>query len=82
MPIYSNQVERHVLSGILRHPEVVSEIDSFVSAGDFYHDVHQTIFCVVRDAVIANENVDSVLIANKILNLGMVLNPHLFLHNY
>ena len=82
MPIYSNQVERHVLSGILRHPEVVSEIDSFVSAGDFYHDVHQTIFCVVRDAVIANENVDSVLIANKILNLGISTKDDIEIHEY
>ena len=82
MPIFSNQVERHVLSGILRHPEVVSEIDSFVSAGDFYHDVHQTIFCVVRDAVLANENVDSVLIATKILNLGISTKDDIEIHEY
>ena len=82
MPIFSNQVERHVLSGLLRHPDVISEIDSFISAGDFYHDVHQTIFCVIRDAVIANEKVDKVLIANKITNLGIASKDDIEIFEY
>jgi len=82
MPIFSNQVERHVLSGLLRHPDVISEIDSFISAGDFYHDVHQTIFCVIRDAVLANEKVDKVLIANKITNLGIASKDDIEIFEY
>ena len=35
MPIYSNQVESHVLSGLLKHPEVLPEVDSFVNAVGF-----------------------------------------------
>jgi len=82
MPIFSNQVERHVLSGLLRHPDVISEIDSFIGAGDFYHDVHQTIFCVIRDAVLANEKVDKVLIANKITNLGIASKDDIEIFEY
>tara|TARA_R110002020_G_scaffold19821_6_gene68037 strand:+ start:19037 stop:20542 length:1506 start_codon:yes stop_codon:yes gene_type:complete len=82
MPIFSNQVERHVLSGLLRHPDVISEVDSFISAGDFYHDVHQTIFCVLRDAVLANEKVDKVLIANKITNLGIASKDDIEIFEY
>ena len=82
MPIYSNQVESHVLSGLLRHPHIFPEIDSFLSAGDFYHDVHQTIFCVLRETVLADEKIDSVLIANKILNLGLSHKDDLQIHEY
>ena len=82
MPIFSNQVERHVLSGLLRHPDVISEIDSFISAGDFYHDVHQTIFCVIRESVLSNEKVDNVLVATKILNLGISAKDDIDIHEY
>tara|TARA_R100001082_G_scaffold48047_3_gene25797 strand:+ start:5702 stop:7207 length:1506 start_codon:yes stop_codon:yes gene_type:complete len=82
MPIFSNQVERHVLSGLLRHPDVISEIDSFITAGDFYHDVHQTIFCVVRDSALAGEKIDKVLVANKILNLGIASKDDIEIYEY
>ena len=82
MPIFSNQVERHVLSGLLRHPDVISEIDSFVSAGDFYHDVHQTIFCIIRESVLSNEKIDNVLVSNKILNLGISSKDDIDIHEY
>ena len=82
MPIFSNQVERHVLSGLLRHPEVISEIDSFISAGDFYHDVHQTIFCIIRESVLSNEKIDNVLVSNKILNLGISSKDDIDIHEY
>ena len=61
MPIFSKEVERHCLSGLIRHPDVVAEVDSFVSAGDFYNDVHKTIFCVVRDSFLAGDKIDQVL---------------------
>tara|TARA_R100000005_G_C4994397_1_gene201379 strand:- start:1141 stop:2646 length:1506 start_codon:yes stop_codon:yes gene_type:complete len=82
MPIYSNEVERHVLSGLLRHPDTISEIDTFVSAGDFYHDVHQTIFCVIRDSVLSKEKIDNVLVATKILNLGISAKDDIDIHEY
>ena len=70
MPIYSNQVETHVLGGLLKHPHVFPEIDSFVNVGDFYNEVHQSVFCVLRDAVLNGEKVDRVLVGTKISNLG------------
>ena len=63
MPIYSNQIESHVLGGLLKHPDVLAEVDSFVNAADFYNDIHQTIFCVLREAVLNDEKVEMVLVA-------------------
>ena len=82
MPIFSKEVERHCLSGLIRHPDVVAEVDSFVSAGDFYNDVHKTIFCVVRDSFLAGDKIDQVLIATKILNLGIATKDDIDIHDY
>ena len=82
MPIYSNQVEGYVLGGLLRHPDVLTEVDSFVSAADFYNDVHQTIYCVIREAVLNNEKVDKVLVATKIANLGISSKDDIDIYDY
>ena len=82
MPIYSNQIESHVLGGLLKHPDVLSEVDSFVNAADFYNDVHQTIFCVLRDSVLNHEKVDKILIATKISNLGISSKDDIDIYDY
>ena len=71
MPIFSNQVEVHVLGGLLKYPDALAEVDSFLSAEDFYNNVHQTIYCVLRESILNGEKVDRVLVANKIANLGI-----------
>ena len=82
MPIYSNQIESHVLSGLLKHPDVLAEVDSFVNAADFYNDIHQTIFCVLRESVLNHEKVDKVLIATKISNLGISSKDDIDIYDY
>ena len=48
MEIYSLKIEKHVLSGLIKHPDLFAEVERFVSEKDFYNDVHRTIFCVIR----------------------------------
>ena len=82
MPIYSNQVEGHVLGGLLKHPDVLPEVDSFVNAADFYNDVHQTIYCVLRESILNNEKIDKVLVATKISNLGISHKDDIDIYDY
>ena len=82
MPIYSNQVESHVLSGLLKHPEVLPEVDSFVNAADFYNDIHQTIYCILREAILNGEKTDKVLVATKIANLGISSKDDIDIYDY
>jgi len=70
------------LGGLLKHPDVLSEVDSFVSAADFYNDVHQTIFCVLRESVLNHEKVDKILIATKISNLGISSKDDIDIYDY
>jgi len=82
MPIYSNQVEGYVLGGLLKHPDALPEVDSFVNAADFYNDVHQTIYCILRESVLNDEKIDKVLVATKIANLGISSKDDIDIYDY
>ena len=47
--IYSLQVERHVLSGLLKYQDLFADIDVFLSENDFFNDVHSTIYSVFKN---------------------------------
>jgi len=71
MAIYSLQIEKHVLSGLIRHPEVYADIESFINENDFVNEVHYTVFSVFRDTFNKGEQVDKLLISQKCQNLGI-----------
>lgn len=82
MPIFSLQVEKHLLSGILRNPTVLADIDSFVTETDFYNDFHQTLFCLVRESVFKGEKIDKILLPQKIKNLGISFKDDIDVFSY
>lgn len=71
MAIYSLQVEKYVLSGLIRHPTTFADIEAFISDSDFINEVHYTIFCVFKETFNKGEQIDKVLISQKCKNLGI-----------
>ena len=67
--IYSLQVERHVLSGLIKYENLFADVDTFISENDFYNDVHSTIYAIYKNIKHKGEKVDKVLLAEKIKNL-------------
>jgi len=65
------ETEKHALAGLFNDTSILSEVDSFVKETDFYTKIHQTIYLVLKNMVLANERVDAVLLANKISDLGI-----------
>ena len=82
MEIYSLNVEKHVLGGLINHPEVFSDIDRFVSEQCFYNEVHHTIFCVIRNIISSSQKLDKVLLAEKIKNLGISFKDEIDIFTY
>jgi replicative DNA helicase len=80
--IYSLQVERHVLSGLLKHQELFADIDVFLTENDFYNDVHSTIYTVYKNIKHKGENVDKILLAEKIKNLGISFKDEINIFDY
>jgi replicative DNA helicase len=80
--IFSHQVEKHVLSGLLKHPKIFADIDPFLSEKDFYQDVHSTIYSIVKESLLSGEKIDKVLVANKIKNLGIAFKDEVNIFDY
>tara|TARA_R110002110_G_scaffold237838_2_gene453616 strand:+ start:398 stop:1873 length:1476 start_codon:yes stop_codon:yes gene_type:complete len=80
--IYSIEIERHVLGGILRHPDIFPEIERFIAEKDFYNEINSTIFSVLRDLILSNKHVDKVIVAQAIKNLGIHFNEDINVFDY
>jgi len=80
--IYSVQVERHVLSGIIKYSNLFAEIDVFLNDTDFYNDVHSTIYSVIKNILNKGEKIDKVLLAEKIKNLGISFKDDINIFDY
>ena len=80
--IYSLQVERHVLSGLLKYQDLFADIDVFLSENDFFNDVHSTIYSVFKNIKYKGETVDKVLLAEKIKNLGISFKDEINIFDY
>ena len=80
--IYSLQVERHVLSGLLKYQDLFADIDVFLSENDFFNDVHSTIYSVFKNIKYKGEIVDKVLLAEKIKNLGISFKDEINIFDY
>ena len=53
MSLYSVRIEKYVLGGLLQHPDVLAEVDSYLTIADFYNEVHQSIYSVIRNSYIS-----------------------------
>ncbi len=78
----SIQLERQVLSGILKHNDVLIELDSFLSDKDFTNSVHSTIFSMARRMILNNEKIDKVILAEKIIGIGISFKDDIKIHDY
>ena len=82
MPIYSLEVEKFVVAGLLKYPAVFADIDAVVGEGDFFHPVNRTIFCVIRQNLANGKNIDKVLVGQTIKNMGIIFEDEINIFDY
>ena len=80
--IYFLQIERYVLSGLIKYQNLFTDIDIFLSEDDFYHEVHSTIYAVYKNTKYKGEKIDKVLLAEKIKNLGISFKDDINIYDY
>ena len=80
--IYSLEIEKHVLGGLIKHPDIFPEIDSFVTEKDFFNDVHYTIFNVIKSCAYQNQSIDKIILATKIKELGVSFKDDINIYDY
>ena len=72
--ISSNELEQHVLAGLIRYPDIFHDIEYFIDEKDFYDEdsiVHKTIFKIIKQLANASEPIDPVIIAERINSIGI-----------
>lgn len=82
MALYSLQIEKHVIGGLLQNPQIITDIDAFVSEKDFVAQPHGVLFSCIRHAYLGNEKVDATLMAQKVKSLGITFKEDLDIFDY
>jgi len=67
----SLQVERHFLSGIVKFPQILYQTDSFLGAEDFSNKLHETIYLLAKQEILAGNSFDKITLSQKIKNLNI-----------
>jgi len=82
MALHSLQIEKHVLGGLIQNPNIMIDVIGFISEKDFVAEPHGVIFSCLKQIILASENVDKVLLAQKITGLGISFKDKINIFDY
>ena len=71
MALYSLQIEKYIISGLIRNPNSYADIERFINTEDFVNEVHSCIYSVLKAAFNSGSQIDKTLIAQKAQELGI-----------
>jgi len=80
--LVSLQVEKHVLGGIIKNPDVFPDIERFIKETDFFNRVHSVLFSTIKQTLLKQEKLDKVILAQKIKNIGIVFKDEIDIFDY
>jgi replicative DNA helicase len=83
--IYSHELEQHLLSGLIKYPEVYFEISTLISEEDFRAGnsaVNKTVFKIIRQCIDAGEQVDEVIISQRVKELNISFSENINVFDY
>lgn len=75
-------LERQVLASLLFFPNLFYEVENFHKDDDYSHVVHRACFAIIRDAASKKEKIDSTILAQRLLNIGLKKYEELDLFEY
>ena len=78
----SLDIEKNCIGGLLKYPEVFPEIDLRINTTDFFNDQHRQIYAVLKQSLYKKELIDSAVLAQKLVNLGLIQFGDLNLADY
>lgn len=83
--MYSFDLEKQLLAGLINHPDVFVEIAPFIHEDDFYNktsQVNRTIFCIIKNAIESSEAIDYVMISERAIGLGISFEDNINIADY
>lgn len=80
--VYSHEVERQFIAGLLIYPKKYSEICSFIKSSDFFSEVNKVIFSFLKSCYDKAERPDAVTLSEKIKLSGISFEDNLNISDY
>lgn len=83
--IYSYELERRFLCGLLKHPNIYSEICNILGPEDFYDEsssVNKTLFYLIRKNLEKGESVDEVVLSETVKSLNITFEDNIDPYDY
>ena len=80
--LFSLRLEKHVLGGLIKHPQIFADVERFLSEKDFYNNIHSTLFLCLRERLIKNESIDKVILSEKVKSLGITFKDDINIYDY
>ena len=78
----SLQIERHYLSGLVKFPQILYETDLFLGSEDFSNKLHETIYLLAKQEILAGNTFDKITLSQKIKNLNLSFRDGVDIFNY
>lgn len=75
-------LERQVLGSLLYYSDLFFDVENFHDENDYSHIVHKACFVVIRDARQKKEKIDSLILAQRLANVGLKKYEDLDLFQY
>lgn len=79
---YSIEIEKYCLSCLLNNSEILPDVLPLVEAKDFYIEVHELIFEVIKSSFEEKKYVDKVIVADRLGNLGIKFHEDVSIIDY
>lgn len=80
--LISLQCEKYCIGGIIKHPEIFPEIDTWVKEDTFGQSTHRIIWGILKQTLLKGESPTPTLIAQKISNLNIKTKDDISIFDY
>lgn len=80
--LISLQCEKYCLGGMIKHPEIFPDVDTWVTEDTFGQSTHRVIWGVIKQTILKQEVPTPTLIAQKIVNLNIKTKDDISIFDY
>jgi hypothetical protein len=80
--IYSPEVEKQLLAGLLNYPDKYVEIAAFIGSKDFFFEPHQIIYSFIKSDYESGNHVDEIILSERIKLSGISFEDNINVADY
>ena len=78
--IYNLELEKQMLAALIKEPDMFAELSNFIDSDDFYSEdsnLHKTIFTIIKQALQTGDEIDEIIIGQRISSIGLSFEDNL-----